>query len=215
MITLRGWQPGAMRGQQTLRLLKAYKASRRNDRYARGLPVIDQGTSTASASHALWHLLVAHDRAFIGIAPDGLATLSGNGRSLEAQMQLLTNHGLASAAYWMASAQRVHDALGIGPVLLGAPLFQRMQEPWPTGLIEPLGPRCGSHCWLIVGFDPGRDAFRLVNSFGPAWGQLGRCWLASRDLDQLFALGAEACVPVLAAAASERFQKVFAAGIRS
>lgn len=43
----------------------------------------------------------------------------------------------------------------------------------------------GGHAWMIYGFSMRREAFRMQNSWGAGWGQLGRAWVRFRDVEQM------------------------------
>lgn len=43
-------------------------------------------------------------------------------------------------------------------------------------------PVVGGHEWRVLGYSPGRQAFRMVNSWGTGWGDGGRAWILAADL---------------------------------
>jgi hypothetical protein len=48
-------------------------------------------------------------------------------------------------------------------------------------------PVAGGHCYLVLGYDPGRAEreFECLNSWGPGWGANGHFFLAQADLERL------------------------------
>lgn len=192
-----GWRRGPMFGKQTLKLRKRLKPA---DRYYRTSLVLDQGRSRLATAYAVWHWLVTQDRSFVGLTPEGLAKLAGWKRgqpapTIEALMRMLETGGLISGADWMYGSALVQQALQTsGPVIAGLPWFAGMLRPDADGYIEPIGRRLGGHAVLVVGYDAERDAFRLLNSWGSAWGQLGRAWMRHVDFQRVLLTG-QACVP--------------------
>ena len=198
------WRPGPMAERSTLK--RALKTrTPKGDRFYKTSIVLDQGRSPFSAAYAFWHWLVIHDRSFVGIAPDQLAQLADPRLAeratitIEAIAGMLTKHGILAQAYWTRNVEHVRDALlqGFGPIVVGTPWLGSMMQPNAEGYIMAAGKSEGRHAYVIVGFDQERQAFRLLNSWGPSWGQLGRAWVRVKDLQLLLSHG-EACVPVLA-----------------
>ncbi len=64
------------------------------------------------------------------------------------------------------------------PIIFGMPVDRTYEsyygEVWP-GL---RGPSLGGHMQCAVGFDDSRSAFRVVNSWGPEWGDGGMSWIS-------------------------------------
>ena len=202
-----GWRPGPMAERSTLKAALKRRTPK-GDRFYKSSIVLDQGSSQLSAAHALWHWLVIHDRSFVGVSPEGLVRLATprlvranavTTTTIEVLVGMLTTHGVIARTYWTRHADHLRDALlqSLGPAIVGLPWLDAMMQPNAEGYIMAAGKRVGRHCVVIVGYDQERDAFRLLNSWGSAWGQLGRAWIRRRDLALLLAQG-EACVPVLA-----------------
>ena len=199
------WRPGQPDRRSTVRsMLRKRKATQR-DRFMKTSLVLDQDQSPMSACYAVWHWLVTHDRGFVGIAPKGLARMAGwalgkPAPSISALVEMLREAGLLREVYWARRVVDLREAIlqGSGPVIVGSPWYLGMQTPDPHGFIAPTGKRVGSHAYLVVGYDLRREAFRILNSWGPAWGQLGRAWVRAADLQTLLEHG-EACLPVMRA----------------
>jgi hypothetical protein len=47
-----------------------------------------------------------------------------------------------------------------------------------------MGDHCGGHAMAILGYDDGRSAFRVLNSWGRSWGDNGYMWLAASYFDR-------------------------------
>lgn len=63
------------------------------------------------------------------------------------------------------------------------------------GLIRPKGAVDGGHAIAVCGYDDEKfgGAFQLPNSWGPAWGLRGFCWLTYEDMAELLGRDGEAC----------------------
>lgn len=200
-----GWRRGPMAGKSTLQKVVKLGARRReSDRYRKSALVLDQRDAKHphwSAAYALWHWLVIHDRSFVGINPEALVDLASGGKepahvTIELLVNYLKAHGVLSAVYWSDRADHLQQALaqGMGPILVGSPWMEGMLRPSLGGFIEPAGKCVGRHVYLVVGYDEERGAFRILNSWGQAWGQLGRAWITGGHLQALLRNG-QACVP--------------------
>lgn len=174
------------------RHLKLPEAPKHKSRHYRSPRVFDQGTS-GSVGYAWWQWLD-----------------TTRGRQTEFVVSLLTEttlHGVARALqaagelagyYWTRDVNIVKRALyAIGPVVMGTDWQRAMLQPRPDGLMLVSGPVVGAQAWVVVGYDPRRQAFRGVNSWGPGWAQVGRFWMAEKDFAKLLKDGV-ACVPMLA-----------------
>jgi C1A family cysteine protease len=69
------------------------------------------------------------------------------------------------------------------PLLIGVALYESFESqavaatgvvPMPHVAVEEA---LGGHEMCVVGFDEGRQAFQVLNSWGPGWGQKGFCWM--------------------------------------
>jgi C1A family cysteine protease len=82
---------------------------------------------------------------------------------------------------------------GHGGVVIGIQWYSGMFKPDSLGFLSMTGTIEGGHCLWLRGYNEPRDAYRLQNSWGLGWGQLGQAWLRARDLNVLLAAGGEAC----------------------
>lgn len=64
-----------------------------------------------------------------------------------------------------------------GPLLVVIPVTDGFWTPDAHGQVTYKGAVAGYHAVALVGYDETRQAFRLRNSWGAAWGEGGYCWL--------------------------------------
>jgi hypothetical protein len=63
------------------------------------------------------------------------------------------------------------------PVLIGAAVDEAFVK-LPAGKIwKSLGRALGGHAMILVGYDDAKNAFRIMNSWGPGWCEDGFCWV--------------------------------------
>jgi hypothetical protein len=67
-------------------------------------------------------------------------------------------------------------ALQEGPLLVVLPVTAGFYAP-TEGVVHDRGSDDGYHAVVLVGYDHGREAFRLRNSWGATWGERGYAWL--------------------------------------
>jgi hypothetical protein len=82
-----------------------------------------------------------------------------------------------------------------GPAILGVNWYEGMRQPDDVGFVHLAGAVIGGHAILCLGYSKKRDAYRLHNSWGQDWGQIGECWITRDDLARLLAEEGEACIP--------------------
>lgn len=70
-------------------------------------------------------------------------------------------------------------------IQMGTDWKDRMWEPDANGYLGYEGNVVGGHAWFIYGYSMSREAFRMQNSWGPTWGQLGRAWVRFRDMERM------------------------------
>jgi len=125
------------------------------------------------------------------------------GTSVRALFKVFQTYGYVRSYQWAFDLELVvGHLLNTGPVVMGTNWYRNMFTPHKeTGYLEVSGPIDGGHAWLILGAyrsrknpDGSKGAVRMVNSWGPTWGQHGRAWLTFIDLDRLIREEGEACV---------------------
>jgi hypothetical protein len=117
------------------------------------------------------------------------------GTSVRAGAKALQAAGHLTEYRWADTVADVRDWLlrDRGCVVAGTDWHRDMSRPDRRGYAWPAGGVVGGHAYLLCGYSSARRAFRLVNSWGSAWGQRGRAWLHEEALAGLLADGGEAC----------------------
>lgn len=92
--------------------------------------------------------------------------------------------------------QKLRQALANGnPVVVGLVIpasFYAAKKVWLAAPgDDPANPRLQGHALCVVGYDDSLfgGAFRVVNSFGPAWADGGFCWITYRDMARFVRYG--------------------------
>lgn len=95
-----------------------------------------------------------------------------------------------------AKVRKLKQALAGGnPVVVGLVMpasFYVTKKVWQTAPgDDPANPQLRGHALCVVGYDDAQfgGAFRVVNSFGPAWADGGFCWVPYRDLARFVRYG--------------------------
>lgn len=97
---------------------------------------------------------------------------------------------------WDVNTIKAWVLSGKGTVVVGTLWYEGMFKPDPKGYVHVTGPDVGGHAYLLAGFSQDRDAFRIVNSWGRAWGESGRAWISSADMATLISRDGEAATAV-------------------
>jgi hypothetical protein len=77
------------------------------------------------------------------------------------------------------------------PVIFGMPMgpqLARLRGDGVFGAVEQ-GPNTAEHAMVLIGYDNRKQAFRLINSLGRAWGDGGYAWLAFNVWQQQVRVG--------------------------
>lgn len=88
--------------------------------------------------------------------------------------------------YWpIDSVDKIKDHLAFtGPVPIGIQVNQAsLYGLNPKAPVIKAGAFDGLHAMLVVGYDDGRAALRVRNSYGPKWGDSGHCWIPYEYFD--------------------------------
>lgn len=120
------------------------------------------------------------------------------GTSVRAGVKYLKSVGHISTYLWAYNVETIQSWIlsGQGTVVVGTMWYNGMFTPDENGYIHPTGPEAGGHAYLLAGYSRDRDAFRVVNSWGRAWGESGRAWISSADMATLIAQDGEAAAAV-------------------
>lgn len=173
--------------------------------FPRGLPY-DQGDSPSCVAHATVGLCrttpnatqftgrsrydnEAEMRALYDAAKeqDPYPGTDYDGTSSDAALRVLRARGEIRSWKWLKGEPEVREYVSnYGPVSIGIPWFMQMFYPDDNGYLTVAGEMVGGHEIEIVQYKPAPiDAYRLVNSWGPGWGQNGRAWARSASVDDL------------------------------
>ena len=138
------------------------------------LPVDDKWKVTDG--HALYYEAVA-----IGGEPntENGAEVRWGLKALAARKRIVSYHKAANYAEALAF---VRSSTG-GPVILGIDWLSGFDSPTSTGLVHATGAVRGGHCLLFFGATA--SYAYLLNSWGPTWGNTGRCRASHSDMAYL------------------------------
>lgn len=112
-----------------------------------------------------------------------------DGTSTDAPFKVLKARGSISVWSWLFGEAELRKwVTWYGPAVVGTNWLMGMFNPDPkTGFLTCEGDLAGGHAYRLVQYSATRDAYRIVNSWGKAWGQAGRAWIRSTDLAHLLA----------------------------
>lgn len=171
-------------------------------------PALDQGSRPHCVAFAwLAMLLAAPTTAKVSLTTaqlyaraqqlDDLDVGPEDGTTVRGGAKALSRLGLIAGYRWAWQADTVRRfVLTRGPVVVGTDWYAGMTEPGARGVMTLDGALDGGHAYLLNGYSAGRDAFRVLNSWGPSWCENGRAWLPRKTLQTLLERGGEACSAV-------------------
>jgi C1A family cysteine protease len=177
-------------------------------------PVLDQGATGSCVGHAWAGWLTASPmRTKNGPSPyqiyrecvvldewaanDMEANLSDTelqwGTSVRAGAKALEARGHIQEYLWAFDLDTIKRYVLLrGTVVMGTDWYTGFFEPNSKGFVKPTGIIEGGHAYVCNGYSKIQKAFRCLNSWGPAWGQKGRFWIAEDVMAQLLKDGGEA-----------------------
>lgn len=120
------------------------------------------------------------------------------GSSGDAPLRVLRDRGVIREWRWLFGLVEVREYLQTrGPVSVGTVWLESMMQA-RRGRLEviPESGAVGGHQWRIVGYNPSRFLYRMVNSWGRGWGEGGRAWVNETDLEWLLAQQGDAVTVV-------------------
>lgn len=139
---------------------------------------------------------------------DGEAATDPAGTSVLAGMKAGQADGYWGGYLWADGTSAIAQAmlqLHV-PVVIGVPWHEAMETPGPGGVLTVAGGITGGHCVVVCGIklrgpngEPG-PWFRILNSWGPAWGVDGCGWIFHRSLAALLHDEGEAAIPTVGTA---------------
>lgn len=123
---------------------------------------------------------------------DGSASDDNTGASVKGGAEGAKALGFIAAYHFCSTYSDIVAAIKLGPVVMGTNWLNDMFNPDDAGLIHATGAVAGGHCYLIRGYDPVKDLFRIRNSWGVSWGVSGDAFISGTDVAALFAAQGDA-----------------------
>lgn len=99
--------------------------------------------------------------------------------------KVLKERGLISGYQHAFSLEACLTALAERVVTIGTNWYSGMFTPTADGQLRVTGQIEGGHQWTLIALDVERKRVRMLQSWGPAWGQKGTAWLTWNDLGRL------------------------------
>lgn len=132
---------------------------------------------------------------------DGSYPPDDTGSSGLGAAKALKKLGLASGYTHAFSLAALKSAMQHGPVMVGTVWLESMFDPDPTtGFVnvDRNSAEAGGHEYVLSAYDASRQAFRIDNSWGEAWGVRGSAWFTEADMQWLLSQQGDVTVPVWA-----------------
>lgn len=117
----------------------------------------------------------------------------GDGTYIRAGAKVMQNQGRVETYVWAFNIDTmIHWLLQRGPVVVGTIWTEDMFDPsgWRQ-VLKPTGAEAGGHAYIIRGYNQDTRYFRIVNSWGPYWGDNGQASIHFDDFMTLLNRGAE------------------------
>lgn len=108
------------------------------------------------------------------------------GSSIDAPLRILRERSVISGWKWLMGEDELWEWISFySPAVVGTVWRNGMFYPDSGGFIRPSGGIAGGHAYELAFASHLRQAYRVVNSWGTAWGQLGRAWITRADMKAL------------------------------
>lgn len=189
-------------------VLRAHAEPLVGSRFWRTGPVLNQGKFPHCVAYAWGGFLQAApimNRSIPDLASlyrraqemDEIPGTNYDGSTVRGGAKALDEMGLILEYRWAWDLETVvRWLLHKGTVVVGTTWFTRMSTPNTAGFVIPDGDNEGGHAYLLVGAQVEQKRVRMLNSWGPSWGELGRAWMTFDDLERLIDGQGEACAAV-------------------
>lgn len=92
------------------------------------------------------------------------------------------------------SAELAATILTVGPAAVGVNWYEGFDRPNSQGIVQIAGGIRGGHAFEVLGYDPTKDEYLCINSWGLAWGVKGRFIVSGAVMDRLLHEDGEAVV---------------------
>lgn len=120
------------------------------------------------------------------------------GSSTDAPFICFRADGIITGWKWLRGEEELWEYLSFyGPAGVGTVWKSGMFHPNSQGYIEVSGSDAGGHAYEIAWASHARQAYRMINSWGTNWGQLGRAWITRANMKILLDEGGEAVTVAL------------------
>lgn len=131
---------------------------------------------------------------FGGVEYSG-STVRGGAQALQKVWNVIESY------HWAQSLDEILDFIltDCGTIVVGTNWYSGMMEPeikYKMPFIRPVGRTIGGHAYLIVGAHLAGERLRILNSWGPEWGENGRAWITFEDFERLLSEDGEAAAAV-------------------
>jgi C1A family cysteine protease len=127
-----------------------------------------------------------------------------DGTSVRALMKWFKLNNFITEYKWAFDLDTViNHVLEVGPVVMGTTWTWDMMNTDKHGYVQATDENAGGHAWLLPCVNKNRSnpdrttgAGRILNSWGPGWGEKGRAWITFNDLGRLIEDDGEAAIAV-------------------
>lgn len=108
------------------------------------------------------------------------------GSATDSPYKGLREEGVITGWKWLFGEAELREYVTwFGPATVGTVWLNDMFDPLPTGFLPVSGAVAGGHEYRIVQYNRYLQAYRIINSWGKAWGQNGRAWIHASDMKSL------------------------------
>ena len=109
------------------------------------------------------------------------------GTSVRAGAKAMQKRNLIKEYNWFDSLESINNALlTLGPVVVGTTWQEEMYYPDEGFYIHPRGGIVGGHAYLLNGIDLDKGWYRIKNSWGRYWGNMGHAYITLEEFEALF-----------------------------
>lgn len=172
--------------------------------------VLDQGSEGSCVGHGIAHELIAEPVPVHSIDHNYAVKIYGmaktmdswpgedyEGTSVLAGMKAAKKLGWYDEYRWAFTLDDIILGVGLeGPAVMGTNWYTGMTQTDSGGFVNVTGQNEGGHCWLINGVNIEGKHFEAVNSWGEAWGEIGKFRITWNDLWKLMENSGECCLPI-------------------
>lgn len=120
------------------------------------------------------------------------------GTSILALMKAMQDMGLVTNYLWANGVTQLARWISeYGPAVIGVNWYTSMFTPTTQGILEitPNSNVVGGHALAVRGWNVKTGMFRVVNSWGPMWGDGGQCWIPGELMERLIREDGEIALP--------------------